>query len=86
MKKYTDLNRQMEHLSGVIRMFYMFEDRHNSDKEICFICDFVEEMASKERLEDVSEKYHNILREYIPRISDIEKIAPDIDTKIIFNK
>ena len=61
MKKYTELNRQMEHLAGVIRMFYICEDKHFDKEEVEFICDFVKEMVSKEKLEDVSEKYLDLL-------------------------
>ena len=62
-----------------------FEDKHLREEEK-FICDFIEEMVSKEKLEDVHERYHRLLKDYIPRIENIEKVAPDIDTKNFLNK
>lgn len=78
MKKYTELNAQMEKIACVIRQLYLFEDKHNSEEDIQLICDFVEHMRSLENINSVDKKYTKILDEYLNKIDNLHELAPDI--------
>ena len=53
-------NEEIADLACIIRQMYIFEDKHMSDKEIDFICKFVEDMWTYNSLDEVDKKIQKI--------------------------
>ena len=54
----------MENIACQIRQIYIFEENHNKESEIKYICDFVQIMSNIQNEKDIPDEYKKFYDEY----------------------